>query len=127
MRSQANAYPHPSTGGTSTLLINALLSAHHHPMRHEHGGFSTLRLEAYSFFGLSGGKGLTQRLGAEQRHTKRLMSVSILSLEPEHRKNRWAPPRHDNLGRSTGFYAMLKRLAFSVVLRGAGTQCACLI
>src|SRR6266542_6508773 len=24
--------PHPSTGGTSTLLINALLSAHHHPM-----------------------------------------------------------------------------------------------
>src|SRR6201984_487597 len=24
--------PHPSIGGTSTLLINALLSAHHHPM-----------------------------------------------------------------------------------------------
>jgi hypothetical protein len=24
--------PHPSTGGTSTLLINALLSAHHGPM-----------------------------------------------------------------------------------------------
>ena len=24
--------PHPSTGGTSTLLINALLSAHHDPM-----------------------------------------------------------------------------------------------
>ena len=24
--------PHPSAGGTSTLLINALLSAHHHPM-----------------------------------------------------------------------------------------------
>src|SRR6266702_2509266 len=25
--------PHPSTGGTSTLLINALLSAHHDPIR----------------------------------------------------------------------------------------------
>ena len=32
-----------------------------------------------------------------QQHTKRLMSVWILSLEPEHRENRWAPPRHDSL------------------------------
>jgi hypothetical protein len=24
--------PHPSAGGTSTLLISALLSTHHHPM-----------------------------------------------------------------------------------------------
>jgi hypothetical protein len=33
---------------------------------------------------------LTRRLGAELQHTERLMSASILSLEPEHRKNRWA-------------------------------------
>jgi|GEM_PF-5494995 len=34
------------------------------------GEFSTLRLEAYSFFGLSqGGIGLTLRLGAKLQHT----------------------------------------------------------
>jgi hypothetical protein len=37
-----------------------------------------------------GGIGLTRRLGAERQHTERLMSVLILSLEPEHRTNRWA-------------------------------------
>ena len=42
------------------------------------------------FWVIRGGIGLTRRLGAERQHTERLMSVSILSLEPERRKNRWA-------------------------------------
>jgi hypothetical protein len=40
------------------------------------------------FWVIRGGIGLTRRLGAKRQHTERLMSVSILSLEPEHRKNR---------------------------------------
>ncbi len=40
------------------------------------------------FWVIRGGIGLTRRLGAKLQHTKRLMSVSILSLEPEHRTNR---------------------------------------
>jgi len=39
---------------------------------------------------IRGGIGLTRRRGAKLQHTERLMSVSILSLEPEHRKNRLA-------------------------------------
>src|ERR1039458_2431086 len=39
---------------------------------------------------IRGGIGLTRRLGAKLQHTERLMSDSILSLEPEHRTNRWA-------------------------------------
>jgi hypothetical protein len=30
-----------------------------------------------------------------QQHTKRLMSVWILSLEPEHRRTHGSPPRHE--------------------------------
>jgi hypothetical protein len=33
-----------------------------------------------------------------QRHTKRLMSEWILSLEPERRRNRWVPTEACNLG-----------------------------
>jgi hypothetical protein len=40
------------------------------------------------FWVIRGGIGLTRRRGAKLQHTERLMSVSILSLEPEHRKNR---------------------------------------
>jgi len=36
------------------------------------------------------GIGLSRRLGAKLQHTERLMSESILSLEPEHRTNRLA-------------------------------------
>jgi hypothetical protein len=39
---------------------------------------------------IRGGIGLTRRLGAELQHTERLMSVWILSLEPELRTNRLA-------------------------------------
>ena len=42
------------------------------------------------FWVIRGGIGLTRRLGAKLQHTERLMSEWILSLEPEHRKNRWA-------------------------------------
>ena len=42
------------------------------------------------FWVIRGGIGLTRRLGAERQHTERLMSVQILSLEPEHRTNRLA-------------------------------------
>jgi hypothetical protein len=42
------------------------------------------------FWVIRGGIGLTRRLGAELRHTERLMSEWILSLEPEHRTNRLA-------------------------------------
>src|ERR1035437_5095353 len=40
------------------------------------------------FWVIRGGIGLTRRLGAKLQHTERLMSDSILSLEPEHRTNR---------------------------------------
>ncbi len=42
------------------------------------------------FWVIRGGIGLTRRRGAKLQHMERLMSVSILSLEPEHRKNRLA-------------------------------------
>ena len=42
------------------------------------------------FWVIRGGIGLTRRRGAKLQHTERLISVSILSLEPEHRKNRLA-------------------------------------
>jgi hypothetical protein len=42
------------------------------------------------FWVIRGGIGLTRRHGAKLQHMERLMSVSILSLEPEHRKNRLA-------------------------------------
>ena len=42
------------------------------------------------FWVIRGGIGLTRRLGAGLQHTERLMSEWILSLEPEHRKNRLA-------------------------------------
>src|SRR5216683_1090423 len=55
------------------------------------------------FWVIRGGIGLSRRLGAKLPHTERLMSVSILSLEPEHRKNRFGPPpRHANLGDHPG-------------------------
>src|ERR1035438_6519502 len=80
----------PKPAWTSTLLINALLSAHHHPM----GGSRPM-----AFLGYPRG----HRIDPEtrccmQQHTERLMSAWILSLEPEHRRTRWPPPRHQNLG-----------------------------
>jgi hypothetical protein len=42
-----------------------------------------------AFLGYPGGIGLTRRRGAKLQHTERLMSAWILSLEPEHRQNRW--------------------------------------
>jgi hypothetical protein len=42
------------------------------------------------FWVIRGGIGLTRRRGAKLQHTGRLMSEWILSLEPEHRKNRLA-------------------------------------
>ena len=41
------------------------------------------------FWVIRGGIGLTRRLGAELPHTECLTSAWILSLEPEHRQNRW--------------------------------------
>src|ERR1035441_1088748 len=69
------------------------------------------------FWVIRGGIGLTRRLGAKLQHTERLMSDSILSLEPEHRTNRWATTEAGKPGRSPGFCSMLKLLAFSVVRR----------
>src|SRR5437870_671687 len=45
------------------------------------------------FWVIRGGIGLTRRLGAKLQHTERLMSAYILSLEPEHRKNRFGHHR----------------------------------
>jgi hypothetical protein len=45
------------------------------------------------FWVIRGGIGLSRRLAAKLQHTERLMSVSILSLEPEHRKNRYGHHR----------------------------------
>src|ERR1017187_11003317 len=45
------------------------------------------------FWVIREGIGLTRRLGAQLQHTERLMSVSILSLEPEHRTNRFGHHR----------------------------------
>jgi hypothetical protein len=69
------------------------------------------------FWVIRGGIGLTRRLGAERQHAERLMSVSILTLEPEHRKNRRGHHRGMKTWVSTWVLLMLKRLAFSVVLR----------
>src|ERR1039458_9666169 len=69
------------------------------------------------FWVIRGGIGLTRRLGAKLQHTERLMSDSILSLEPEHRTNRWATTEAGKPGRSPGFCSMPKLLAFSVVRR----------
>jgi hypothetical protein len=55
------------------------------------------------FWVIRGGIGLTRRLSAERQHTERLMSEWILSLEPEHRANRWATTEAWNPGRSPGF------------------------
>ena len=47
---------------------------------------------------IRGGIGLTRRLGAAEQHTGRLMSEWILSLEPEHRQNRWVNTKACDLG-----------------------------
>lgn len=47
------------------------------------------------FWVVRGGIGLIRRLGAELQHTERLTTYSILSLEPERHKNRWATPGHE--------------------------------
>ena len=49
------------------------------------------------FWVIRGGIGLTRRLGA-QCSTRRLMSVWILSLEPERRRTDWPSTRYENLG-----------------------------
>src|SRR5215471_16140588 len=68
------------------------------------------------FWVIRGGIGSTRRLGAARGSTRRLMSVWILSLEPERRRTDGPPP-----GRKAWdpceFYATLKLLAASVVRR----------
>jgi hypothetical protein len=52
------------------------------------------------------------------KHTERLISYWILSLEPERRKNRSATTGSRNPGKSPGgFYLTIKLLALSDVLR----------
>src|ERR1700719_1937545 len=55
------------------------------------------------FWVVRGGIGLNRRLGAEFQHSERLITYSILSLEPERRKNRRANTGHETLedGRAT--------------------------
>src|ERR1700730_4604406 len=55
------------------------------------------------FWVVRGGIGLNRRLGAEFQHSERLITYSILSLEPERRKNRRANTGHETLGIFLGF------------------------
>src|ERR1035438_8929131 len=73
---------------------------------------------------IRGGIGLTRRLGAGLQHTECLnecldtLPRTGASQEPiGSASSGWLPPRHENLGRSPGFYSMLKLLASSVVRR----------
>jgi hypothetical protein len=47
---------------------------------------------------IRGGIGSTRRLGTAWSSTRCLMSVWILSLEPERRRTERSPPRHESLG-----------------------------
>jgi hypothetical protein len=69
------------------------------------------------FWVVRGGIGLKWRLGAELQHTERLTTYSILSLEPERRKNRWATTRHETWEFAWVSLPTLKLLALSDVLR----------
>src|ERR1019366_3292026 len=99
--------PHPSTGGTSTLLINALLSAHHHPM----GGSRPM-----AFFGYPREhRGYTET-GCRQAPC-RLQAILILTLEPERLQNRLATTREDHRRWKGSSPETLKRLAILIFRR----------
>src|ERR1019366_4660269 len=99
--------PHPSTGGTSTLLINALLSAHHGSIR----GSGPKAFSGYP----RGHRGYTET-GCPQAPC-RLQAILILTLEPERLRTDWPPPEKiagDGRGSSP---ETLKRLAILVFRR----------
>src|ERR1035437_555609 len=70
------------------------------------------------FWVIRGGIGLTRRLGAKtSAHRAPNERLDPLPRTRASQKPTWPPPRQENLGRSPGFCSILKRLAFSVVLR----------
>src|SRR5215475_294085 len=83
------------------------LSANHHPM----GGSRPM-----AFLGYPRGHRIDPETRCCLGSTRRLMSVWILSLEPERRRTDGPPPRHENLG-SPEFCVTLKLLALSIVRR----------
>ena len=63
---------------------------------------SYLRLEAYSFLGLSGGHRIDPETRCCRAAHKRLLSASILSPNPSMARTDGSPPRHENLGDHLG-------------------------
>lgn len=102
--------PHPSAGGTSTLLINALLSTHHGPIRDS---------RPTAFLGYPRG----HRVETETRcrSTQGLTTYSILSLEPECLKNPISISRVDPRGWNELF---VRDAQAACVFRCSASKCA---
>src|SRR5450631_1271096 len=105
--------PHPSTGGTSTLLINALLSAHHGPIG---DSWPT------AFFAHARGHRVKLETGC--RSTNRLLTELILSLDPSiSERPDWSPSKEYSQAMKRTFCETdvlsetLKLLAVSIVPR----------